>query len=178
MKPRQAFDAEREEAAALPRPARRDPALAMAKRQVLVLLGAWLAVRALLMPAALLAGPQNADFWISGAVGLAVSVLVAAFILSGMRALAGLAMLAMAVSAVQTVPALLEYFSYGGGPAAYAALFLAGQAAQLGLLAVCFSCPVRSGISVCAGGTEKTLNNYQNPARICKRNRVRLFFEL
>ncbi len=46
MKPRQAFDAEREEAAALPRPARRDPALAMAKRQVLVLLGAWLAVRA------------------------------------------------------------------------------------------------------------------------------------
>lgn len=52
MKPRQAFDAEREEAAALPRPARRDPALAMAKRQVLVLLGAWLAVRALLMPAA------------------------------------------------------------------------------------------------------------------------------
>ena len=55
MKPRQAFDAEREEAAALPRPARRDPALAMAKRQVLVLLGAWLAVRALLMPAALLA---------------------------------------------------------------------------------------------------------------------------
>ena len=67
MKPRQAFDAEREEAAALPRPARRDPALAMAKRQVLVLLGAWLAVRALLMPAALLAGPQNADFWISGA---------------------------------------------------------------------------------------------------------------
>jgi len=37
---------------------------------------------------------------------------------------------------------------------------------------------VRSGISVCAGGTEKTLNNYQNPARICKRNRVRLFFEL
>ena len=49
MKPRQAFDAEREEAAALPRPARRDPALAMAKRQVLVLLGAWLAVRALLM---------------------------------------------------------------------------------------------------------------------------------
>ena len=40
-----------------------------------------------------------------------------------MRALAGLAMLAMAVSAVQTVPALLEYFSYGGGPAAYAALF-------------------------------------------------------
>ena len=43
---------------------------------------------------------------------------------------------------------------------------------------VCFSCPVRSGISVCAGGTEKTLNNYQNPARICKRNRVRLFFEL
>ncbi len=110
MKPRQAFDAEREEAAALPRPARRDPALAMAKRQVLVLLGAWLAVRALLMPAALLAGPQNADFWISGAVGLAVSVLVAAFILSGMRALAGLAMLAMAVSAVQTVPALLEVF--------------------------------------------------------------------
>ena len=78
MKPRQAFDAEREEAAALPRPARRDPALAMAKRQVLVLLGAWLAVRALLMPAALLAGPQNADFWISGAVGLAVSVLVGA----------------------------------------------------------------------------------------------------
>ena len=57
MKPRQAFDAEREEAAALPRPARRDPAHAMAKRQVLVLLGAWLAVRALLMPAALLAGP-------------------------------------------------------------------------------------------------------------------------
>ena len=38
MEPRQAFDAEREEAAALPRPARRDPALAMAKRQVLVLL--------------------------------------------------------------------------------------------------------------------------------------------
>ena len=167
MKPRQAFDAEREEAAALPRPARRDPALAMAKRQVLVLLGAWLAVRALLMPAALLAGPQNADFWISGAVGLAVSVLVAAFILSGMRALAGLAMLAMAVSAVQTVPALLEYFSYGGGPAAYADYW-----------PVCFSCPVRSYISVCAGGTEKTLNNYQNPARICKRNRVRLFFEL
>ena len=62
MKPRQAFDAEREEAAALPRPARRDPALAMAKRQVLVLLGAWLTVRALLMPAALLAGPQNTDF--------------------------------------------------------------------------------------------------------------------
>ena len=59
MKPRQAFDAEREEAAALPRPARRDPALAMAKRQVLVLLGAWLAVRALLMPAALLAGPPS-----------------------------------------------------------------------------------------------------------------------
>lgn len=45
MEPRQAFDAEREEAAALPRPARRDPAHAMAKRQVLVLLGAWLAVR-------------------------------------------------------------------------------------------------------------------------------------
>ena len=64
MKPRQAFDAEREEAAALPRPARRDPALAMAKRQVLVLLGAWLTVRALLMPAALLAGPQND--WIFG----------------------------------------------------------------------------------------------------------------
>ena len=113
MKPRQAFDAEREEAAALPRPARRGSALAMAKRQVLVLLGAWLAVRALLMPAALLAGPQNSDFWISGAVGLAVSVLGAAFILSGMRALAGLAMLAMAVSAVQTVPALLEYFRAG-----------------------------------------------------------------
>ena len=145
MKPRQAFDAEREEAAALPRPARRDPALAMAKRQVLVLLGAWLAVRALLMPAALLA-----DFWISGAVGLAVSVLVAAFILSGMRALAGLAMLAMAVSAVQTVPALLEYFSYGGGPAAYAALFLAGQAAQLGLLACLFFLPgAKRYFSVC-----------------------------
>ena len=144
MKPRQAFDAEREEAAALPRPARRDPALAMAKRQVLVLLGAWLAVRALL------AGPQNADFWISGAVGLAVSVLVAAFILSGMRALAGLAMLAMAVSAVQTVPALLEYFSYGGGPAAYAALFLAGQAAQLGLLACLFFLPgAKRYFSVC-----------------------------
>ena len=144
MKPRQAFDAEREEAAALPRPARRDPALAMAKRQVLVLLGAWLAVRALLMPAALLAGPQNADFWISGAVGLAVSVL------SGMRALAGLAMLAMAVSAVQTVPALLEYFSYGGGPAAYAALFLAGQAAQLGLLACLFFLPgAKLYFSVC-----------------------------
>ena len=138
MKPRQAFDAEREEAAALPRPARRDPALAMAKRQVLVLLGAWLA------------GPQNADFWISGAVGLAVSVLVAAFILSGMRALAGLAMLAMAVSAVQTVPALLEYFSYGGGPAAYAALFLAGQAAQLGLLACLFFLPgAKRYFSVC-----------------------------
>ena len=134
MKPRQAFDAEREEAAALPRPARRDPALAMAKRQVLVLLGAWLAVRALLMPAALLAGPQNADFWISGAVGLAVSVLVAAFILSGM----------------QTVPALLEYFSYGGGPAAYAALFLAGQAAQLGLLACLFFLPgAKRYFSVC-----------------------------
>ena len=133
MKPRQAFDAEREEAAALPRPARRDPALAMAKRQV-----------------ALLAGPQNADFWISGAVGLAVSVLVAAFILSGMRALAGLAMLAMAVSAVQTVPALLEYFSYGGGPAAYAALFLAGQAAQLGLLACLFFLPgAKLYFSVC-----------------------------
>ena len=150
MEPRQAFYAEREEAAALPRPARRDPALAMAKRQVLVLLGAWLAVRALLMPAALLAGPQNADFWISGAVGLAVSVLVAAFILSGMRALAGLAMLAMAVSAVQTVPALLEYFSYGGGPAAYAALFLAGQAAQLGLLACLFFLPgAKRYFSVC-----------------------------
>ncbi|MFR3219898.1 MAG: hypothetical protein ACLTOS_09115 [Ruthenibacterium lactatiformans] len=36
---------------------------------MLVLLGAWLAVRALLMPAALLAGPQNADFWISGRWG-------------------------------------------------------------------------------------------------------------
>ncbi|MFQ8831865.1 MAG: hypothetical protein ACLR7U_02520 [Ruthenibacterium lactatiformans] len=126
----------------------------MAKRQVLVLLGAWLAVRALLMPAALLAGPQNADFWISGAVGLAVSVLVAAFILSGMRELAGRAMLAMAVSAVQTVPALLEYFSYGGGPS-HAALFLAGQADSWDYWPVCFSCPVRSGISVCAGGTEK-----------------------
>ena len=97
MKPRQAFDAEREEAAALPRPARRDPALAMAKRQVLVLLGAWLAVRALLMPAA-----------------------------------------------------LLEYFSYGGGPAAYAALFLAGQAAQLGLLACLFFLPgAKRYFSVC-----------------------------
>ena len=139
MKPSLALDAEGEAAAALPRPARRDPALAMAKRQVLVLLGAWLAVRALLMPAALLAGPQNADFWISGAVGLAVSVLVAAFILSGMRALAGLAMLAMAVSAVQTVPALLEYFSYGGGPAA-----------QLGLLACLFFLPgAKLYFSVC-----------------------------
>lgn len=49
MKPRQAFDAEREEAAAAAAGAPR-PALAMAKRQVLVLLGAWLAVRALLMP--------------------------------------------------------------------------------------------------------------------------------
>lgn len=178
MKPRQAFDAEREEAAALPRPARRDPALAMAKRQVLVLLGAWLAVRALLMPAALLAGPQNADFWISGAVGLAVSVLVAAFILSGMRALAGLAMLAMAVSAVQTVPALLEYFSYGGGPQPMRRCFWQGRQHSWDYWPVCFSCPVRSYTSVCAGGTEKTLNNYQNPARICKRNRVRLFFEL
>ena len=102
------------------------------------------------MPAALLAGPQNADFWISGAVGLAVSVLVAAFIFSGMRALAGLAMLAMAVSAVQTVPALLEYFSYGGGPAAYAALFLAGQAVQLGLLACLFFLPgAKRYFSVC-----------------------------
>ncbi|MFQ7002463.1 MAG: hypothetical protein ACLRRT_01440 [Ruthenibacterium lactatiformans] len=67
-----------------------------------------------------------------------------------MRALAGLAMLAMAVSAVQTVPALLEYFSYGGGPAAYAALFLAGQAAQLGLLACLFFLPgAKRYFSVC-----------------------------
>ena len=108
-------------------------------------------------------------------MGLAVSVLVAAFILSGMRALAGLAMLAMAVSAVQTVPALLEYFSYGGGPAAYAALFLAGQAAQLGLLACLFFLPgAKLYFSVC-GRNGKNAEQLQNPARICKRNRVRLF---
>lgn len=141
MKPRQAFDVEREEVAAELRPVCRGPAVAAAKRQVCLLLGAWLAVRALLMPAALLAGPQTADFWFSGAVGLAVSALVAVFILSGMRALAALAMLAMAVSAVQTVPALLDYFSYSGGPALYAALFLAGQAAQLVLLACLFFVP-------------------------------------
>ena len=35
-----------------------------------------------------------------------------------------------------------------------------------------------SGIKTDISRTEKTLNNYQNPARICKRNRVRLFFEL
>jgi hypothetical protein len=51
---------------------------------------------------------------------------------------------------VQTVPALLEYFSYGGGPAAYAALFLAGQAAQLGLLACLFFLPgAKRYFSVC-----------------------------
>lgn len=130
------------------------------------------------MPAALLAGPQNADFGSAERVGLAVSVLVAAFILSGMRALAGLAMLAMAVSAVQTVPALLEYFSYGGGPQPMRRCFWQGRQHSWDYWPVCFSCPVRSGISVCAGGTEKTLNNYQNPARICKGDRVRLFFEL
>lgn len=67
-----------------------------------------------------------------------------------LRALAGLARLGHAVSAVQTVPALLEYFSYGGGPAAYAALFLAGQAAQLGLLACLFFLPgAKRYFSVC-----------------------------
>ena len=56
----------------------------------------------------------------------------------------------MAVSAVQRVPALLEYFSYGGGPAAYAALFLAGQAVQLGLLACLFFLPgAKRYFSVC-----------------------------
>ena len=65
-------------------------------------------------------------------------------------------MLAMAVSAVQTVPALLEYFSYGGGPAAYAALFLAGQAAQLGLLACLFFLPgAKLYFSVCGRNGKK-----------------------
>lgn len=143
MEPRQAFDVERQEAAAELRPVRRGTVFAAAKRQVCLLLGAWLAVRALLMPAALLAGPQTADFWFSGAVGLAVSALVAVFILSGMRALAALAMLAMAVSAVQTVPALLNYFSYSGGPAIYAALFLAragGTACPAGVPVFCARC--------------------------------------
>ena len=177
MKPRQAFDAEREEAAALPRPARRDPALAMAKRQVLVLLGAWLAVRALLMPAALLAGPQNADFWISGAVGLAVSVLVAAFILSGMR-LRGLPCSPWRCRLCRRCPRCWNIFLTEEARQPMRRCFWQGRQHSWDYWPVCFSCPVRSGISVCAGGTEKTLNNYQNPARICKRNRVRLFFEL
>lgn len=114
------------------------------------LLGAWLTVRALLMPAALLAGPQNADFWISGAVGLAVSVLVAAFILSGMRALAGLAMLAMAGVGCADGARAAGIFFLRRRPAAYAALFLAGQAAQLGLLACLFFLPgAKLYFSVC-----------------------------
>jgi len=56
----------------------------------------------------------------------------------------------LAALAVQTVAALLGYFSYGGGPAAYAALFLAGQAAQLGLLACLFFLPgAKLYFSVC-----------------------------
>ncbi|MFQ7002462.1 MAG: hypothetical protein ACLRRT_01435 [Ruthenibacterium lactatiformans] len=55
MKPRQAFDAEREEAAAC----RGRRATGTVCGQVLVLLGAWLAVRALLMPAALLAARRT-----------------------------------------------------------------------------------------------------------------------
>ena len=140
----------------------RDPALAMAKRQVLVLLGAWLAVRALLMPAALLAGPQNADFWISGSGG-ARRQCSGSRVYSFRHACAcGLAMLAMAVSVVQTVPALLEYFSYGGGPAAYAALFLAGQAAQLGLYSACFSRPCEA-IFQCVRAERKNAEQLPKP---------------
>ena len=156
MKPRQAFDAEREEAAALPRPARPRPGACNGKTPGACTAGRVAGgARKLLMPAALLAGPQNADFWISGAVGLAVSVLVAAFILSGMRALAGLPCSPWRCRLCRRCPRCWNIFLTEEARQPMRRCFWQGRQHSWDYWPVCFSCPVRSGTSVCAGGTEK-----------------------